>query len=400
MIYTGLRRSGPAIAASIALASALGACSSSASPGSSSAAGPIKIELIGSIASSAFSLPDVSAGAQAAVKEVNVAGGVNGRQLSLTICNDQSNPNVAASCARGAVQNQVAAVVGETSLVGSSIIPILQQAGIPSIADVDISPIEHQSPIAFPILTTGVAYAGLGPAMESAGCTRPAAISSHDPGVDQGITWAFNYGALKDEHISKQSVSPGSVDVTSPVEAVLSQGANCVLLSGDETSDPAMITMVRKLQTSSVTLAVTPGAITPQALAATADGGNGVICASMYYLSTTGATPQYAQFVRALKTQAPKIAPDQLAENSYNSVLLFKRAATGLKVVDAKTVLNAMNHLSNADTGLTVSPVNFSKLSGVPGYERLFAFGSQTYVFKSGAWTPEGTVQDVDASLQ
>jgi len=399
MTLTPIKRSGPAIAATVMLVGAIGACSSGGSPGGGDPTGPIKIELIGTISSSAFSLPDVSAGAQAAVKEINASGGVDGRKLSLTICNDQSDPNVAAACARSAVQNGVAAVVGETSLVGSSIIPILQQADIASIADVDISPIEHQSPVTFPILTTGIAYAGLGPAMETAGCTKPAAISAHDPGQDDGIRWAFNYGSLRRENVYDQSVSSGAVDVTSPVEAVLSHGANCILLSGDSTSDPAMINAVRKLETGPVTLAVTPGAITPQALASTAGGGQGVICASMYYLSAEGATPQYSEFIKSLKTQDPNLQPDQLAENAYNAVLLFKRAAIGLKTVDAKDILNAMDHLSNANTGLTISPVDFSKPSNVAGYQRLFAFGSQAYVFKSGAWTPEGTVENVSASL-
>jgi branched-chain amino acid transport system substrate-binding protein len=94
---------------------------------------PIKLFSIAASGSPIQNYPDIEAGAKAAVKAINDAGGVNGRKLEFTFCNDQADANKSVACARQAVQDKAAAVVGQVSLYDAQTLPLLESAGIPSI---------------------------------------------------------------------------------------------------------------------------------------------------------------------------------------------------------------------------------------------------------------------------
>lgn len=141
----------------VAMASALAACGSSASSasggsgGSGGGGGAIRLMNITSVGAELQNYPDVKAGAEAAVKAINAAGGIAGKKVDLEFCNSQSDANQAAKCARQAVTDKVAAVVGLTDTLSTSELPVLQAAGIPAIGLVPRgNPIELQSPVSYP----------------------------------------------------------------------------------------------------------------------------------------------------------------------------------------------------------------------------------------------------------
>jgi ABC-type branched-subunit amino acid transport system substrate-binding protein len=107
--------------------------SDTSSSKSASSDAPIKLFSIAASGSPIQNYPDIEAGAKAAVKAINEAGGVNGRKLEYTFCNDQADANKSVACARQAVQEKVAAVVGQVSLFDAQTLPLLESAGIPSI---------------------------------------------------------------------------------------------------------------------------------------------------------------------------------------------------------------------------------------------------------------------------
>ena len=83
--------------------------------------------------------------AQGAVVDINNAGGLNGHELELITCNEGADPNKAADCARQAVDEGVAAMVGGFTANGDAIMPILEEAGIPWFAPPGISSAELSS---------------------------------------------------------------------------------------------------------------------------------------------------------------------------------------------------------------------------------------------------------------
>lgn len=140
-----MRRSKVIIAA-LALAMTVAGCSSgggSDSAGQSSAyrdtsnpsLPPIKVGAIAPVGSANSSVPDVRAGLAAGVLGVNARGGLNGHSVEMEFCNDQSDPNQGATCARRMVNDKVVAVLGMAgaSSVQDQVQPILAAAGIPII---------------------------------------------------------------------------------------------------------------------------------------------------------------------------------------------------------------------------------------------------------------------------
>ena len=82
----------------------------SANSSSSSGGSPIKVMMVGTISSEAFSFPETVNAAQALADQTNAAGGINGHKIQILTCNDQIDPAVAAACGRKAVADHVSAV--------------------------------------------------------------------------------------------------------------------------------------------------------------------------------------------------------------------------------------------------------------------------------------------------
>src|SRR5439155_12073877 len=70
-------------------------------------------------------------------------------------CNDKNDANQAEQCARQAVSEGVAALVGGFTLYGNRIWPVIEQSNIPSIGDPVIAPQDYTSPLSFPVTPGG-----------------------------------------------------------------------------------------------------------------------------------------------------------------------------------------------------------------------------------------------------
>ena len=73
---------------------------------------PIKVMVITPEDNDILIIPEARIGVQAAAERINSEGGVQGHPIEVLTCNDQNDPNTAASCAREAVDAGVVAVVG------------------------------------------------------------------------------------------------------------------------------------------------------------------------------------------------------------------------------------------------------------------------------------------------
>jgi ABC-type branched-subunit amino acid transport system substrate-binding protein len=109
------------------------------------AAAPIKLMEIVTVNTIAQNLPEEQAGATAAVNAINKTGGMSGHKVVMETCNDQYNPNQAATCAHQAVSDGVAAVFGN-SVFSPEIVPVLAAAHIPMIGLQGANPIDYTDP--------------------------------------------------------------------------------------------------------------------------------------------------------------------------------------------------------------------------------------------------------------
>jgi ABC-type branched-subunit amino acid transport system substrate-binding protein len=394
----------PVMVAGLAAAAlGLAACSSSGSstPGSttpdsttgsatSAANGtgsPIKIFVYGQITGQAFALPQVVTGAQAAVNNINAAGGINGRQLQLISCDNAGNVDKDVACAQEAVSDNVAAAVGVITLTQQQSVPIIAAAHIPVIAAADTGPIFRQSPESFPVLSAPPIYAGQAAALlAKRECKHPAILAITTTDATAASKSFAKYMKLHDPSASPTktvTVATGSVDVSAQVAQVLSGGTDCLGTALDPTTQAETFTAVGKSGQNTLIAANSTDVSIPllQGLGAEASD---IVISSPYYLSP-GDSPQMAQYYAAMNKINPKATKDAIAEGGYDGVEIFAQAAKGLTTIDGATVTAALQKLSDVNTGLS-APVDFSKPNPLSCMPRVFNTQEFAYDYSNGAY--------------
>lgn len=152
------------VGAAASLLALTAACGSSDS--SSSAGGDVKVMILAPISLASAPYQNALDAVNARFNQLNKDGGVGGHKVKVIGCDSQGDVNVAAQCARKAVSEGVVAFVGNQDYNGSSIWPIIEKAGIPSIGVRQVNDFDNTNKFAFPIdasgpLTYGVAGAYL-----------------------------------------------------------------------------------------------------------------------------------------------------------------------------------------------------------------------------------------------
>ena len=173
----------------LALAAAGLATSVAAASPAHKAAATIKILSESGVGSPIGTYPGDWGGPQAAAYAIDKAGGINGAQVQVITCNDHITANGATTCAREAVADKVAAVVGWTGF-DPQINPILAAAKIPVIQWVisdftDALSGSGQWSIQYPV--DGGAFPewiGEPFAAKAAGAKTVAIVTTNFPGID------------------------------------------------------------------------------------------------------------------------------------------------------------------------------------------------------------------------
>ncbi|MFI9584558.1 ABC transporter substrate-binding protein [Streptomyces sp. NPDC052236] len=99
----------------------------------------------------ATNMAGMPAMAKAYARWANADGGIDGHRLRVITCNEKNTTIGAATCARQAVKEGVAAVVGSYSQHGNAFMAPLQAAGIPFIGGYGISEEEFTSYLSYPV---------------------------------------------------------------------------------------------------------------------------------------------------------------------------------------------------------------------------------------------------------
>ncbi len=100
---------------------------------------PLTVMTIGEfqVASVGSANPELAGAVKARAKAINANGGIKDasgatHQVKVIACNTNLDPNRATQCAQDAADRGVVAVVGDNSVNGGEILPVLENAGIAS----------------------------------------------------------------------------------------------------------------------------------------------------------------------------------------------------------------------------------------------------------------------------
>ena len=343
---------------------------SAAFAGKATKGDPVTIYTIGEyeVASAGSSNPEISGAVEARAEAINKAGGLKDatgatHHLEVVVCNTNNDPNRAEQCARNAVDDHAAAVVGSFTVFGSQIYPILQDASIPVIGSSGSEPTPFTSPISF---TSNAGLPGLFFNMPSylakKGATKLSLVRPDLAGAAQLTpllkSAAESAGAPV---VNEVPVPLDAADVAPQVSAALANGADGIILAviGDQVGR-----FVQELQQQGYKgkIATTGPFLTPDILGQVGDYLNGRTFIELAYPPVTSVkVPGIKQYIKNMSAFDKSLTKNDQGVGNWLSTYIFEQAAAQTHEITGANVLATLNAATDVDTlGLT-PPIDYTK---------------------------------------
>jgi ABC-type branched-subunit amino acid transport system substrate-binding protein len=225
--------------ATVALAGAAGCGgddggSASQTKAASADKSPVKLMTISAIGSPLTNYPDIEAAGKAATEAINKAGGINGHPIEYTFCNTNGDANGSTKCAREAVKEKVAAVVGDLDIFEPVSYPVLEKAGIPVIGQHPSgAESDFKSATSFPLQGgNGAGYAAFAYAAAKTGKKRFLVVTIDLPIAATQAAWGENAARDAGLEVLPQIKIPaqGVTDFTPYVQQAKAKNADAILI--------------------------------------------------------------------------------------------------------------------------------------------------------------------------
>ncbi|MBF6207833.1 ABC transporter substrate-binding protein [Streptomyces gardneri] len=365
------------------LVTAMTACSDG---GGGSDGSTIKVMAMGQYQSSQFSFPEMKDAVEGAINAANAAGGINGKKIELTTCNDQGDPNVAAKCARQAVTEHAAAVLGSISLFNTGVTPVLEAAHIPLIGALPLTSADFTSPISYPADGGNPGqFTAAGLALAQRGCKQVGIISSSDSAAAQVSAELIEQGVKSGggQVTSSIGVTSDAPDLAPAVSTLLQGGARCVGVALPAAAQMKFIMAARQSSNPQLPIAASLANVPPSVLASSGAAMEGVLLPDSKVLPNPTDTPN---FVAQLKAQNPKAEVDTSAELAWSAATVFIEVAKQIQgPVTASSVIDQLKKTTAMKLETYPSPIDFTKENSNPKYKRLFNTKDVMYMVHDGA---------------
>jgi ABC-type branched-subunit amino acid transport system substrate-binding protein len=335
---------------------------------------PIKVMTVTTLNAAGPTYENIANTANAYADYINKRGGIAGRPLEVTVCDEQFDPAVAATCARQAVDEDMVSVVGSFTFFASSIVPVLAESDITWFgACCPITPEELTDPHSFNIGNQPMYAVGAVKKAVDDGCANINAVI---------IDGAQIFIPPMENAMKNLGKSFGDVVILDPVSqdysaqvAQATTGADCVISIISET--PFITWNTAWAQSGTDAQQYGPqGNLNEISAKGNEEATNGNIIVGMY---PDLSTEPWADYRTALDE-----AGLDLTENDYNSLggmgtwAAFTAFAQIAETIDgditAKSFYDAASKTSNLDLNGMVPVLDFTKewTDGLEGYQRLF----------------------------
>ncbi|SNQ47368.1 ABC-type branched-chain amino acid transport system, periplasmic component [Frankia canadensis] len=379
----GLRGlAGAGVAAMVAATlAACGGSSGGGSAGGAAAAGtPVKLMIIAPTGTPGTNYPEMVAAARAAVRGVNARGGISGHPVELEHCNEKNDPAAAKKCAQQAVDDKVLAVVAEVSGSGG-IMPILQNAGIPSIGSSGVSAdgSELSSPISY-VISPLTFYPAVCPSLlAKAGAGRIGLVGYDLSASDRLITMAEGGGKAVNHPIDPKIRIPITTsDFTPAISQLTRSGADgAVLVVFDQAAYAVIGKAGQQIRTCHA-----GGTLSPKYLATLGPAADKLVIATAFpELSQAAQFPEVARMVRELEAEqaagdpdaAPALRTTTTTTGAWLSVQIAEKVGSQVSgELTAKNLLAQLGRTKHLDLGGIVPPLDLTATTPIPGAERIF----------------------------
>jgi hypothetical protein len=373
---------------SVALALVAGVAVLAAASASSAAKAPIKIMVIAPWDNAVFDFQDVPTILGDAAAALNKKGGINGAQVQVVSCNDKNDGNEAEKCARQAVSEGVAALVGGFTIFGNRIWPIIEQQQIPWIGDPVIAPQDYTSALSFPV-TPGGGLLAFSPALLAGRTCKRIALQVTPSAASSTAFFQAGLHASSKDYVSQTLIPSTATDLSSYAVQVQQKNPDCLYLSGTELLYAQWIPALKaqgaigkyKIFTTS------PAGLTDAVIAKFPQETNGWIAGAYFPLVSQPVWKEYRTMLARADNLGKYVGNigSGTEQRSYVGWTVFVNVAKTIKgAVTPTSLLNAMNHSCNVKTGGIAPRLNFCKENPVPEIRRLINTNVTYYVARNG----------------
>jgi ABC-type branched-subunit amino acid transport system substrate-binding protein len=362
------------VALSVLLGLSLFGCSSSkkqtASPttapsGSSSVANGTPVHVVSILdeePSIGLEYPTLKQGFTVAADWINHHGGLGGtgHPVDVSFCDTDLNPNGSRSCATQAASSDAVATVGNILNYSNIVDPILQAAGMASIAPQPYSTEDGISPISFPI---NDAYLVTSPAMaaeclQSAHATRLSLLYVNVPAAAASRTETEQtIKTLGGTVVNAVGVAIGTADLSPYVAKLLSNGTDGVAMLTDP-STAVKATQEIRAEGPNVAICGNIDAFTPATISSLGSASNGLYVSTMFATNSVQ-QPGVQTFVQAMSEYGSLGNSDDFSKQAWAAIQLLNQACKGLTSITRQTVLSAMNAMTTWNSGGLLPIINF-----------------------------------------
>jgi ABC-type branched-subunit amino acid transport system substrate-binding protein len=364
---------------------------------------PIKVMTIGTAGpEEGGSTPAMAQMAIAYEGFINHHGGINGRPLSVTFCDDHDNPSGAQQCARQAVSQKDVAVVGWGSISGgSNILQVLSKAKIPWIGEEQFGTAENTSTDSYPIIgSLATQWLGNGQLAAHDGCKKAGVMEWNNPVGIFGLQWfERGFGAAGGQVGPVTLVGTSATDLAPAAAVASGGGVGCIAMLLSPTQGPLAVQALQQAGWKGKILFY-PDELPQSAIQQT--GGvhslaEGAL-SSTFYLRPSN--PKWNQAKQAVRMYAPNPSVvnnfnsyteiDQLTWEAY---LVFTSVIKSqhLTTISGPSLRAALDQAKSLNTGGLLPPMNFHTpvVTGpaAPFYNRIFNPYVTYITIKNGSYT-------------
>lgn len=325
-------------------ASSSGGAASTGSTGSAgAAAGPIKIAVVDAQSGAESDLGQFEwRGVKLAVSQANAAGGVDGRQISLTLYDDQGDPTVGTELARKIASAGDIAMMGTAeSAVTIAMAPILESEHIPNITSGQATGlVKVGSPYLFLNGPTGLTYdSTLADYLVKTKGYKKIAMLTNNDSYGAGEESAFS-SSLKSQGITPVAakvVPSDQTNMTPELQGIKSANPQVLFIGAEEAQSGLTVKQARALGMTAVIAEGAPAGTPLYLSTAGVSDANGTIVSSPYLGNDASAA---AQKFAAAYTAAYGSAPELHGAKAYDGAEIMIAA---LKACNACTGLSLAN---------------------------------------------------------
>ncbi|MBL7499269.1 ABC transporter substrate-binding protein [Frankia sp. CNm7] len=361
---------GPAALASLAVLAV--ACGGGGDDTSSGTAGgpsgdPIKIAAISGLSGGVSTNPEYASGADAAVKAINARGGIKGRPLELTHCDNHQNATDSAKCYRDILADKdIVAIAGGSDNYHDATATQIEAAKLPIIGQFPVSKFDLTNPLSFNVNgAVVVGFHGLTQDVVASGAKKVGLVTLDIPTADvirKSVGDVLSKAGV--EIVNNVRIAPSTADLSAPAQQVTQDNPDAVIWLTFAAQTSVAVKALRSTGYKK-TVAFAGSAFNRADIEAMGAGGPltvGLVFPPAWDTSTTFGK----QFNEDMKAYSPDGKIDELSLGSWLGVQLFAQLAATLPTIDRASVLAGLQKMPNVDTGGLTPPISFADKSPLP----------------------------------